>query len=435
MKDIYINQRNLLNQPIDIYKRKELLIKLKKLIKANEENIFKALLNDLNKHKNEAFVTEIALIYKEIDFAIKNIKKWTKWNKVKTPFYLFGSKSQTIFRPLGQVLIISPWNFPIYLTISPLISAIAAGNRIILKTSEISAYSSEFLINLINQNFDSNIIYCAPSDLETSKWLLDQKFDLIFFTGSTSVGKIVASKAAEKLTPTILELGGKCPTIIDKNTNLDYSFENIFLNKMINFGQVCIAPDFLLVHNDIKDLVIEKLTLLNKTLINKQEIASIINQNHKNRLNELSNNLLQEAQLVVFEASVDSKIMEEEIFGPFLPLITYKNDQELINFLTKIQKPLAYYVYSKDKKFIKNVFKYAQTGTFSINDSLSFISNYNLPFGGIGNSGHGKSRGYAGFKSFSYEQSYYKKWLLKNIKLQFAPHTENKLKWIKKLFK
>ncbi|MBN0970876.1 aldehyde dehydrogenase family protein [Mycoplasma phocoeninasale] len=436
MQEIYLKQKQLSESSyIDIESRIEMLKKLKAIIKANEEAIFWALKKDLNKHKNETYLSELAITYQELNLAIKKTKSWAKAKRVKSPFYLIGSKSQTIFRPRGHVLIISPWNYPVYLTLSPLISAISAGNRIMIKSSEHSQNTSDLLIKLINNNFDSSLIYCSDTSLDSAKWLLEQKFDMIFFTGSTSVGKIVYEKAAKHLTPVVLELGGKCPVIVDELKDLRIMVDNIFNAKILNLGQTCIAPDFLLVKesqvNDIMTLFNQKMSEFKSHL----EIAKIINDANVNRLNDISNYSFNEHKLTFMKADFSQKIMNEEIFGPILPIVIYKSEEDLKNILIKMENPLAIYVFSDNKIFINNIFKYAKSGSFVVNDSIGFIANYNLPFGGIGSSGIGRSHGYAGFKSFSYEQSYFKRNFLHNLKLQSHPYTEKKLNLIKKIIK
>ncbi|AXE60802.1 aldehyde dehydrogenase family protein [[Mycoplasma] phocae] len=436
MQKIYLKQKQLSrSENIDIKTRIQMLKKLKTIIKENEEAFFLALKKDLNKHKNETYLSELAITYEELNLAIKKTNKWAKAKRIKSPFYLIGSSSKTIFRPRGHVLIISPWNFPIYLTLSPLISAISAGNRIMIKSSEHTKHTSELLIKLLNENFDANLIYCADTSLESAKWLLDQKFDLIFFTGSTTVGRIVYEKAAKHLTPVVLELGGKCPVIVDESSNLKLMVDNIFNAKILNLGQTCIAPDYLVVKktqiNDIINLFKGKM----QEFKNHSEMAKIINESHINRLRDLSDNTFSEHEIIFKEVNFDDKSMSQEIFGPFLPFISYETEEDLKKILIEMESPLAIYVFSKNKKFIDNIFSYAKSGSFVVNDSVGYVANYNLPFGGVGNSGIGRSHGYAGFKCFSYEQGYFKRNFLHNLKLQSHPYTDKKLNLIRKLMK
>ncbi|MGZ9413565.1 aldehyde dehydrogenase family protein [Mycoplasma sp. Z386] len=430
--------------PLSIKDRIEILKKIKRLIQQKEEEIFKALKEDLNKDKVESFVSEIALIYKEIDLYVKNIKKWARSKRVKTPFYLFPSKSSYKYEAYGQTLIISPWNYPIMLSIVPIINSIGAGNRVILKPSEFSEYSSKWLMKFFNENFDHKIIYCADSSLETSNFLLDQKFDLVFFTGSTNVGKIVLEKTSKFLTPTILELGGKSPTIICSDVNLDNVIEKIYYGKSLNSGQTCTTHDYVLIDKKIEDEFIQKYReyVQNQLKNNLENEPKIISEKHYNRLLKLvistelkTNHEMKIIEPFIYKASLNDAIMQEEIFGPILPVISFETIEEAIDIVKRQQKPLALYLFSKQKSIINKI-KKLQAGAIIINNTTEHVANSYLPFGGIGNSGLGKYRGYSGFKSFSHQKSFFiNKFVFKPLSLVKKPFNNKKFSLLKKIFK
>ncbi|OGB84271.1 aldehyde dehydrogenase [candidate division TM6 bacterium RIFCSPHIGHO2_12_FULL_32_22] len=414
IEEIINKQREFFNsrKTININFRIEQLKKLKKLILNNQQEIIDAAKKDLNRPEDETFISEIFLCINEINFALKNIKNWTKLSRVKTPYYLWPSKSYTYAQPYGVTLIISPWNYPFQLTINPLIGAIAAGNCSILKPSEISQNSSKIIYKLFSENFDPEFIAVIEGGIPESEFLLQQKFDYIFFTGSPRVGKIVMKAAAENLTPLTLELGGKNPCIIDETSDLDLASKYIAWGKFLNAGQSCIAPDFLLISEKIKDNFIEKLIFYIKKFYgeNSQQnknYGRIINQKHLARLSEL----LKEGKIIYggsfndkdlyFEPTLIESDTNEEVFGPVLPIISFLDKKNIFDILKHNTKPLAIYLFSKDKKLQKKLIYNTSSGAICFNDLIIQVSNPNLPFGGIGNSGFGKYHGKYSFDAFS----------------------------------
>src|SRR3990167_4565882 len=414
IEEIINKQREFFNsrKTININFRIEQLKKLKKLILNNQQEIIDAAKKDLNRPEDETFISEIFLCINEINFALKNIKNWTKLSRVKTPYYLWPSKIYTYAQPYGVTLIISPWNYPFQLTINPLIGAIAAGNCSILKPSEISQNSSKIIYKLFSENFDPEFIAVIEGGIPESEFLLQQKFDYIFFTGSPRVGKIVMKAAAENLTPLTLELGGKNPCIIDETSDLDLASKYIAWGKFLNAGQSCIAPDFLLISEKIKDNFIEKLIFYIKKFYgeNSQQnknYGRIINQKHLARLSEL----LKEGKIIYggsfndkdlyFEPTLIESDTNEEVFGPVLPIISFLDKKNIFDILKHNTKPLAIYLFSKDKKLQKKLIYNTSSGAICFNDLIIQVSNPNLPFGGIGNSGFGKYHGKYSFDAFS----------------------------------
>ncbi len=406
------------------------LKKLLSAIKKNESKIAEALEKDLGRSEFDSFVGDILPVEKNIHYHIKNIKKWVKPQKVKSDFSSVG----LIYpEPLGNVLIISPWNYPFLLSIEPLISVIAAGNCAILKPSEISSYSSEIINNIIRETFAPEYIKVIEGGIEETQMLLNEKFDHIFFTGSTTVGKIVYEAAAKNLTPVLLELGGKSPCIVDKNIDFKKTADRIILGKTFNNGQTCIAPDYVFVERKIKDRFVQELKKSIKSFYgeNPQEspfYSRIINEKQFDRLMQYLNegkithggkidrdNLYIEPTLIE-DVSPDFKIMQEEIFGPILPIMEYDKIEEVITFINSKPKPLALYVFSRNKRFYNNIMLKTSAGGMSINDTLMHFTSDELPFGGVGNSGIGKYHGKYGFDALSNQKGIFKNTFLFDIK-------------------
>lgn len=419
--------------------------KLKKLEQAIEENkdiIIKALKADLKKPGFEAYF-EIMGVLSEIKYALKNIKAWTKVQKVTTPFYQFLSSAQVYTEPLGVVLIIGPWNYPINLMLVPLVSAIAAGNCSILKPSEIAPHTSSVLTNIIQKTFDSSFISVVEGGVETSKELLAESFEHIFFTGGTEVGKIVMLAAAEHLTPVTLELGGKSPCIVDDSINVEYTAKRIVWGKFSNAGQTCTAPDYLLVNQNIKKDLLNSIKKHIREFYGDEpskshSYARIINQRHFYRLSELlkdgeilvggDTNLedLYIAPTVVDRVSWKDKVMQEEIFGPILPVLEYTHLSEAIDLVNKQPKPLALYFFSSNKKNQERVLQETASGGACINDTVMHLTVPALPFGGVGASGFGRYHGKAGFDTFSYQRGVLNKSFLLDLKWRYPPYPEKK---------
>ena len=430
--------------------RKTQLQKLLDSIKSHEHEIILALKLDLNKAPFESYETEIGMVYEELRFMIKNIKSLSKRKKIKTPLMHFPSRSYQYHDPLGCVLIMSPWNYPFQLTISPLIGAISAGNCTMVKPSNY-AKSTSAVIKKILSVFNDDYICVVEGGRAVNQELLDEKFDLIFFTGSPVVGKLVMSKAAEHLTPVVLELGGKSPCLVDSTANIDLSAKRIVWGKLLNSGQTCVAPDYLLVHEDVKEKFVEALQKYIKLFYGEHpetnvEYPKIINENHFNRLCSLIENstdviggksnakTMQIAPAIIDNCDWNSLVMEDELFGPILPILTFKNIDEVIFDINKRAKPLALYCFTTSKDNEKKVLTNITFGGGCINDTIIHLANTNLPFGGVGESGMGKYHGKESFYTFSHSKSILKKGLFLDLYVRYAPY-KSKIKILRKVLK
>jgi len=431
------------------FRVKQLII-LKKAIESNEKKILDALKLDLRKPETGAYISEIALILREINFALKNIETWNKPKKVRNPLMLFPASSYIYQEPYGNILIIGPWNYPFQLLLGPMIGSISAGNCSVVKPSEITPNCSRVIVDIISENFDPSYIAVAEGGAEETQMLLAQKFDYIFFTGGTKVGKIIMEAAAKNLTPITLELGGKSPCIVDEDVDIETSARRIAWGKFLNAGQSCIAPDYLLAHKSVKKKLMESLKIIIKEFYGEdpaksKDYARIVNEKHFFRLSELlgegdtiaggdtNKNDLYISPTVIDNISWNSKIMEDEIFGPILPVIEYENINEIISILHKKPKPLALYFFSKDKDKQKKILKQTASGGVSINDVMAHMQNANLPFGGVGDSGMGAYHGKVSFDTFSHSKSVLKRSFFEN-KMKYPPY-KTPLKYLKKVFK
>jgi aldehyde dehydrogenase (NAD+) len=438
--------------------RKEKLKKLKILIQENENLIFEALEKDLRKSEFEAALTELYFVYAEIDFALKHLSSWMKPKKVSASFSNLLTKNRIYYEPKGVSLIIAPWNYPFQLLIAPLISAIAAGNTAILKPSELSTATAQLVTKLINNHFDSKEVACFEGDASLSEALLQLPFDHIFFTGSPKIGKIVMTAAAQHLSSVTLELGGKSPVIIAEDANLEKAAEKIVWGKFMNAGQTCIAPDYVLISQnqevEFLRLISEKIDKLyfKNQLLDLSSYGKIISEAHYNRLKNLRDQAIANGAVLVkggansdadhtFEPTIltkvplSSSLMQEEIFGPILPIITYSSMPEAINLINQRAKPLALYIFSKSNTLAETVIRQTSAGGTCVNDVVLHISNPNLPFGGIGNSGTGSCHGFYGFKAFSHERGVMFQSNPDFNKLAYPPYENKKglLKWLKKI--
>ncbi|MBN2544781.1 MAG: aldehyde dehydrogenase [Spirochaetes bacterium] len=428
------------------------LNKLKNSIKSNEDKIALALYKDLKKPKFEAYATEIGIIYDEINFHIKNLKKWTKPKKVKTHLAFLPAKSFVYPEPFGVVLIISPWNYPFQLLIAPLIGAISAGNCAVLKPSEVAPHTSAIIEKIVNDNFSSNYLFAFSGGIDINKALLSKKFDYIFFTGSTSVGRIVMEAASKNLTPVTLELGGKSPCIIDKDANLEISSKRAAWGKYINAGQTCVAPDYLFIHKDVKDKFIELVKKHIKEFFSDDPSQSdnycrIISERHFDRLislmkhgkitagGEIDRKKLYIAPTIVDKLKFSDPVMQEEIFGPILPLFEFDDLDEVIDYINKNPKPLALYYFSQNKKSQAKVLNETSSGGVCINDTISHIASPYLPFGGVGESGMGMYHGKKSFDTFTHYKSIMKQTTRFDIPIKYPPYDDKKLKFIKMIYK
>ncbi len=435
------------NRTKDLIFRKKQLQKLKLMILNHEKEITEALHKDLNKSPYECFVTETSIVLKEIDVAFKNLNRWARLKRKRTPLHLFGSNAYTVREPFGVSLILAPWNYPFQLALAPVVGSIAAGNTIILKCSRTSNHTSFLLRTLLNETFDPSFLYCVDENIDYDE-LLDNPYDIIFFTGSEKVGKIILSKAAQYCTPTILELGGKSPVIIDKNCNLKLACKRIVWGKSLNSGQTCIAPDYILVHASLKEAFMKELhTQFNKLFPRReadQNYPKIISESHYQRLIDLAqkegvpiNNTGNQKLFItpLPQATWDSPSMKDEIFGPLLPILTYADINDALIKIKERPKPLACYVFSNDIAFSKKIIHEISFGGGCINDCIMHIANHHLPFGGVGSSGMGKYHGYSSFLAFSHEKAIQNNTYLFDVPLRYPPYTANKIKWIRKIMK
>jgi aldehyde dehydrogenase (NAD+) len=435
---------------LNIRFRKEALIKLMNIIIKHENDIIQALYQDFKKPEFESIATETSYTISEIKHTIKNIEKWSKIKRVTSSILNFPSSDYIVKEPYGKVLIIAPWNYPFQLAMCPLIAAVAAGNQVTLKPSELTPKTSAILVKIIEEAFQHQHVSVYEGGVDDSNKLLAQRWDYIFFTGSVAVGKIVAMAAAKNLTPVTLELGGKNPCIIDETANLKLAAKRIVWGKFLNAGQTCIAPDYILIQEGMKNHFVnyikKEITKAYGDIPKKSpDFARIVNEKNWHRLVSMI-----EPQKVIFggdidieecyisptlieENDLDSVIMQEEIFGPLLPIITYKEEDEIVKIISKYEKPLALYVFTDDKKFARRTILNHSFGGGCINDTVIHFANKKLPFGGVGHSGMGAYHGQLSFDTFSHHKAIVKKanWL--DINLRYAPYTDSKISTLKKI--
>lgn len=426
------------------------LKRFKQAITSSKEAVLDALKADLNKPEFEGYFDLIGL-NEEIDYAIKKLVTWVKPKKVPTSLTMFPSSAYIYPEPLGVILIIGPWNYPFSLVLTPLVGAIASGNCAILKPSELAPATSKVVADLINKTFEPDYITVVEGGIETSQELLREKFDHIFFTGGTRIGQIIMEAAAKHLTPVTLELGGKSPCIVDTDIDLKETAKRITWGKFINAGQTCIAPDYLLVHRRIKDDLIASIKQCIRDFYGEDpaispDYARIINERQFERLNGLlgDGNIITGGQsnkedryiapTVIDNISLDAPVMQEEIFGPILPVLDYEKLEEAIAFINRLPKPLALYLFSKDKTKQQQVLKQTSSGGVCLNDVVFQVGVIDLPFGGVGDSGIGSYHGKATFDTFSHYKSVLKKSFRFDLNWRYAPYMD-KLKQLKQLFK
>ncbi len=426
--------------------RISMLKKLKKIIEQNEQDILRALSNDLHKSITESYTSEISYVLKEIRFFIKYLNKLRKKERVRTPFINKPGKSYYQYEPYGTVLIISPWNYPFALLFSPLIGAIAAGNCIIAKPSEISKHTSNLIYRILSENFDKEYIAVVEGDAESVQALINDQIDYIFFTGSTSIGKIIMKSAAEYLIPVTLELGGKNPCIVDSDVNIEVAAKRIAWGKFFNAGQTCVAPDYVLLHRDIKDKFVEQLITTIKHFYTEKDFTHIVNDFHFDRLTKLmaeekiieggickKENLYISPTLIT-DINHNSKLMDEEIFGPILPIIIYEDLELEIKKLNASPKPLVLYYFSNDKVKHDKIINMTSSGSVCINGTIHILLSTELPFGGVGESGMGRYHGIESFETFSNKKSILKKSFWGDLKAVYPPY-DTPLKILKKAIK
>jgi len=427
--------------------RRDALGRFRKTILAYESEIKLAIHQDLRKSDQESFITEIGLVIKEIDYHLKHLKSWSKPKRVKTPIYLLPSSSHIRYEPLGVVLIVAPWNYPFQLLMNPLVGAISAGNCAILKPSEFCIHTNAIMEKIVQEVFEPSHVSMVHGGKEANQALLAQKFDMIFFTGSPRLGKIVMQAAAENLTPVVLELGGKSPCIVDQSAHIDLAAKRIAWGKMVNLGQTCIAPDYLLVHADIKEDLEKRIIHYWEEFFGKEPQKSkylprMITHDAFDRVSAY----LQNGRIVyggqtdrddkfisptlLDQIDITSAIMEDEIFGPILPVLSFTKIEEAIELVNSKSKPLAYYYFGNGSKAQKLLNENISGGA-CINDTLVHISNHGLPFGGVGNSGMGRYHGKYSFEAFSSTRAIMKSPTWIDLPFRYPPFRY--FKWVKKL--
>lgn len=429
--------------------RKEKLKLLLNCIRKYENEIVSALYNDFKKPEFEAIVTETSYVISDLKHTLKNINKWARPKRVFPSLLNFPSSDSILSEPYGKVLIIAPWNYPFQLAFCPLIAAVAAGNQVVLKPSELTPNTSKIISKIVAEVFDKNHVEVREGGIEIAQQLLNQRWDYIFFTGSVAVGKIVAKAAAEFMTPVTLELGGKNPCIIDANCNVKLTAKRIVWGKFLNAGQTCIAPDYLLVNSKIKPKIVTALIEEIRMAYGENpelstDFPRIINNKNWLRLVELLKNekILYGGQTnendhyiaptLLDEPKLESDVMKEEIFGPILPILSYDNEVEIESIISYYEKPLSLYVFSNNSAWAKKIMKTYSFGGGCINDTVIHFSNNRLPFGGVGYSGIGAYHGQLSFDTFSHKKSIVKKanWL--DLPFRYAPY-KNKINLLKKL--
>jgi len=431
--------------------RIQLLKKLRTELISREKEIHESLYADFKKPAFESLISETGVVLLELNKTIKKLKKWAKPSAVFPAMLNFPSFSKIYKDPFGEVLIIGPWNYPYQLALAPIIGAVAAGNTVVFKPSELASNTATMVKSIISNVFDDAHVAVIEGGVETSQFLLKQRWDYIFFTGSVTVGKIVAKAAAEHLTPVTLELGGKNPCIIDETTDLKLACKRLVWGKFLNAGQTCIAPDYFIVHKRIKSDFIaafskEITATYGEDAQKSKDYARIINERNFDRLQKM----LMEVDIVyggktdredVFIAptlidspSMDSEVMKDEIFGPISPVFSYENEEDIEVFMRHYEKPLSLYIFSKRKKFIASILKKYSFGGGCINDTLIHFVNDRLPFGGVGHSGMGAYHGKLTFDIFSHHKSITKRYSWPDLPIRYAPY-KGKFKLLKNLFK
>ncbi|MEX0608838.1 MAG: aldehyde dehydrogenase [Balneolaceae bacterium] len=424
---------------------------LKKILVEHENELNQAVHEDFNKSPFEMYATEIGVLHTEINYALKNLKKWAKPKRISSSLINFPSKNYSIPEPYGSVLIIAPWNYPLQLALLPLVGAIAAGNTAVIKPSEITSNTSAAISKILSKWFKEAYIAVVEGGVEVSQELLAQNFDYIFFTGSTRVGKIVMEAASKNLTPVTLELGGKSPCIVDSSADLKTSAKRLAWGKFMNGGQTCIAPDYLLIQENVKDEFLEhfKNSIRSFYDVNAKlspDFPRIVNDFHFDRLSQF----LKDGEIffggksdpkqryieptVLDNISLEDAVMQEEIFGPILPVLTFKDLPEAVDIVNSRPKPMALYLFTKNRKAEQMVLENCSFGGGAINDVILQIVNHKLPFGGVGKSGMGAYHGHKSFEIFSHYKSIVKKSFWFDFPVRYPPY-KSKLKWIKRIIK
>lgn len=440
---------------LDVDYRVDALKRLRASIKAHEKDIADALYKDLRKSELESYMSETGMVLDEIKYELKHIRKWSRTKRVKTPIAQFISKSFVVPQPYGVVLIMAPWNYPVQLCLEPLVGAVAAGNVAIVKPSAYAVEVSRCLANIVEEVFPPEYVAVVEGGREQNTQLLEEKFDYIFFTGSETVGKIVMEKASRHLTPVSLELGGKSPVIVDRTANLEVSARRLAFGKYLNAGQTCVAPDYLLIERSVKDNFLECFERAVSEFFPKGDFSNmpvIVNDKHFKRLMDaIDASKAKGAKVFIggngdtdsrfIEPTVldnvtwDSPIMEQEIFGPILPVIEYDNLDDVLDIIKQRPKPLALYLFSNDKAVQRKVLSSVPYGGGCVNDTIIHLATPYMGFGGVGESGMGSYHGKRSFDTFTHYKSIVKKSNVIDLPMRYHPYSEKKLAFIKKVMK
>lgn len=433
-------------QPYDV--RRGNLLKLQAALKKHETKLLEALHKDLRKHPNESFLSELGIVYEELRHMLKGLKKWMKPKKVRTPMSLSPARSYIVSEALGRVLVIAPWNYPLQLAINPLVGALAAGNVVTLKPSELTPHTSAAIAEMVRETFAPELVQVVEGGIDVSTALLEEPWDHIFFTGSTAVGYIIAEAAAKHLTPCTLELGGKSPCIVTRHANFKLAARRIVFGKLLNAGQTCVAPDYLLVEDGQEHTLIEAIKAeikyrYGENPLQNLQLPKIVNGRHFQRLTAMLS-----PEFIVHGGRTDAKdqlieptllldvplshpAMNEEIFGPILPVLTYKSLDDALALIKGRDHPLALYVFSEKKDEQEKVMRGCRFGGGAINDTLMHLANGNLPFGGVGKSGYGAYHGQTSFNCFVHKKSILKNPTWLDMPIRYAPFTALKDKLVR----
>ncbi len=443
---------------LDAAWRLDQLDALRRLLEENEERFFESLGDDLGKSATEAWASELGFVLGEIRFALKNLKSWMRPTRVSTPLACQPGKSRIEPQPLGVVLIIGAWNYPIGILLGPLVGAIGAGNTAILKPSEQAPATAALVGELLPRYLDKDCFSVVQGGAEETGRLLEERFDLIFYTGGEAVGKIVMRAAAEHLTPVVLELGGKCPVIVDRDVDPATAARRIVWGRFMNAGQTCVAPDYVLVNSDIEEPLIEGMVAAVEEFFGKQpelsgDYGRIVNSRHTERLADLLGKTTSRpgpsfqtviggrwdvesryfAPTILRGVSPDSPIMEDEIFGPILPVLAVPGIDEALEFVRRKPRPLAVYAFTYDKQAESRILRETTSGGVCLNDVIMQLTALGLPFGGVGASGMGAYHGRHSFEAFSHKKAVMRRTLWPDLKLRYPPYDENKQKWLRRL--
>lgn len=425
--------------------RLEALARFEKEFVRREEEILEALREDLGKPTLEAFLAEYLFVLQEVRLFRRSLKRWLRPKRVGSPFYFWPCRNEVRWEPHGGVLMIAPWNYPIQLSLSPLLAAVAAGNTVVLKPSEDAPASAALLAEVVAHSFEPGWVTVVQGGVEATSSLLEYRFDFLFFTGSSRVGRIVAEAAAHHLTPTLLELGGKCPCVVDASADLKVAAKRILIGKLFNAGQTCFAPDFVAVQAAVKDELVAELRALLQALPWEQEMGRIVNQKHYQRLQALCSGedfrkgdddegALQLAPRIVTVSDWSDELLKEEIFGPILPVVSFNGLDDLCERLAPFSEPLALYCFSKKNEFVSALTTRISSGGVCVNDVGKQATNFALPFGGKGESGHGRYRGQQSVRAFSYERAYTKRFFIKDP-FESLPPREKQEQFLRKWMK